>query len=340
MSPLKVIKITGIALLALVVLMFAAQLINSSLGTVTRQLGLNTSGITAPSFGKGAGIAYDGDYAVSESAMDTPSLSYRNVTDIYPPTPQSPAGDDAEEFEITQYNATVETRNLKTTCGTVSALKALDYVIFENANEYDRGCSFTFKVAHANVEEILGVIKGLDPKELSENTYTIKRQIDDFTNEVEVLEKKRASIDETLQSALSAYNEITRLATNTQNADALAKIIDSKIQIIERLTKERININEQLDRLSRAKADQLDRLDYTYFYVNVYENKFVDGEQIVDSWKAAIQSFVRDLNKVLQDLTINLLLLFFFILQWALYALIALILAKYGWKIGKYIWNK
>jgi hypothetical protein len=155
---------------------------------------------------------------------------------------------------------------------------------------------------------------------------------------VEVLQKKRASIDATLASALNAYDEVTRLATNSQNADALAKIIDSRIGIIERLTQERININEQLDRLARAKADQLDRLDYTYFSVSVQENKYIDGESLKDSWKQTLRDFVTQVNKVIQDVTVNLILLLFFIVQWALYAAIVLVVVKYGWKFGKHIW--
>ena len=114
--------------------------------------------------------------------------------------------------------------------------------------------------------------------------------------------------------------------------------IGSKIGIIERLTQERININERLDRLARAKADQLDGLDYTRFNINVYENKFVDGEQLKDSWKQALRDFVANLNQVLQDVTVNLVLLVLLLAQWLLYALIVLFVAKYGWKIGKNIW--
>jgi hypothetical protein len=201
-------------------------------------------------------------------------------------------------------------------------------------------CNYTFKVKHESVEEVLAWLKELNPREFSENTYTIKGQIDDFTNEAEVLNTKRASIDATLKSALNAYDEITRLATNTENADALAKIIDSKVQIIERLTQEKINIDTQLDRLSRAKAQQLDKLDYTYFYVNVYENKYLDLKQIGDSWKQAFREFVKDINGMAMELTLGLVLFLIFVMQWLVYGFIALVLAKYGWRFVKDFWNK
>jgi hypothetical protein len=347
-DPVKVLKVAGVALIGLLLLVFAFQLLSSTLRPFMAGVGDSMGVSIAPTMGgMGGGYAYDSDashdyaYTKSESAI-SPELSARNVAGSmpapYPYPPTQSTGDDAEEYEVTQYSARIETRRLEESCGEVSALKAREDVIFENSNTYERGCEFTFKVAHESVAEVLALIEAMDPKDLSENTYTIKSQIEDFTSEEEVLLKKRASIDETLEKALDAYDDITRLATNTQNADALAKIIDSKVGIIERLTQERININAELDRLARAKAQQLDRLDYTYFYVSVYENKFVDGQGMKDSWKEAVREFVRQLNEIAQGLTINLLLLLFCIVQWALYALIALIVAKYGWQVAKYIW--
>lgn len=348
-TPVLVVKIIGIGVVGVLLVAFAFQLIGSSFGALSGQV-RGTMGMVAPGYGGGVGYDsvadssdyYDGGYGTKAGyavAPSMPELSARNAASMpYPMPPQGTTGNTAEQFEVAQYNATIETRRLDETCASVQNLKERSDVIFENANTYDRGCNFTFKVEKKSVEDVLDSIKKLNPKDLAENIYTIKNQVDDFTSEVEVLTKKRASIDQTLSSALNAYDEITRLATNTQNADALAKIIDSKIGIIERLTQERININEQLDRLARAKADQLDGLDYTRFNINVYENKFVDGQQLKDSWKQALRDFVANVNKVLQDLTVNLVLLLLLIAQWVLYAAIILVVAKYGWKFGKNIW--
>jgi hypothetical protein len=338
----------GLGVAALIVLYIGLSIASTAL----RGVSLNIPGVpgttpmgVSPSMGYGMGggkMGYDygesADY-VSQDAM-MPELSYRNAAStIYPPQPSSPTGDSAEEFEVTQYSASIETRGLEQTCAAFDELKKRTDVIFENANTSEHSCNYTFKVKHESVEGVLAWLKKLDPRELSENTYTIKSQIDDFTNETEILQAKRASIDATLKSALNAYDEITRLATNTQNADALAKIIDSKIQIIERLTQEKINIDTQLDRLSRAKAEQLDKLDYTYFYVNVYENKYIDGRQIGDSWKQAVREFVQNLNTMLQELTIGLVLFLIWIVQWLIYGVIMLVIAKYAWRFVKGFWN-
>ena len=265
-----------------------------------------------------------------------PEFSERNVAI----SPQTTSSDTAEDYEVTEYNSTIKTRNLKQTCSTLAGLKARTYVIFESANEYDTGCNYNFKVKNENKAEILAIVKSLNPRTLIENIHTIKRQNDDYTSEEEILKNKKEVIENTLNDAVQSYDEISRLATQQRDVESLAKIIDSKIRIIEKLSRERIRVNEQLDRLSRNKADQLDRIQYVYFHLNVYENKFVDLKSIKDSWVAAVKKFVTNMNNVLQAISVNLIFVLFMISQYVLYLLIIILAAKYLWKYVKYIWLK
>lgn len=330
-----ILKIAGLAIVGIIVVVFVFSMIGASLKSLTGDK-------------QASSVAFKGmpayDSAMTESAGVSMGLSVRNVASapskIMPPSPGNTTGDNAEEFEVTEYNANIETRELDKTCAQVAGLKSKDYVIFESASEYDHGCNYVFKVKKANVAEILQVITDMDPKDLTENTFTIKALVEDFTSEIQILQKKLSSVDETLKKAVSAYDEVATLATRIQNVETLTKIINSKIDVIERLTQERININSQLEMIARAKAQQLDRLEYTYFRVNVVENKFIDGENLADSWKAAVKEFVTNTNKVIQDITVNLAAFLFVVLQYVIYLFILLIVAKYGWKLIKYIWNK
>jgi hypothetical protein len=285
------------------------------------------------------GVMFEKGYSATDAsyAKMMPTLSVRN---IMPPQPGVTTGNTVENFEVTDYNASVETNDRTAACKTIFDLKPLPYVIFENSNESDTSCNFSFKVEHAHVEEVLGILKALNPKNISENIYTVKRQLDDFTNETSILKAKLVSIDETLRNALKAYDDITVLATKTQDVASLARIIDSKIQIIERLTQERLNVSAQLDRISRAKAEQLDRLDYAYFTVNIYESKYLDGRGIRDSWKAALQSFVLNVNHSLQNATLNLIAFFISLIPYLISLVVFVFAAKYGWKAAKNIWQK
>src|SRR3989339_421643 len=305
LKPTNILKIAGLAIVAVVIVALAVRLVGSSFTSLVSKTGIDQG---APAFNGYGEMAFD------KASGGAVGLSVRNVaTPAVPPiNGDTTVGDNAEEFEVTEYSANIETRQLENTCNEIVALKSRDDVIFENANKYEKSCNYSFKVKRKSVGEILTIIKALDPKELNENTYTIKQQIDDYTSEVEILEKKMSSIEETLSSAIKAYDDITLLATKTKDVESLA----------------------------RSKTEQLDRLDYTYFNVYIVENKFIDGQNLKDSWIAAVKSFVGDINKVIQDITINLAGLLFLVLQYIIYFFIVLIIVKYGWKLTKRIWKK
>lgn len=336
-------KVGGIVLVAIILLAIVYRFVEPVVDQLARKVQPN---VAYQSYG----MDYDDNEEYYEKTISSVSydmgmgefdgIASAPAMEPAPPEDNVISGDNAEDFEVTEYNASIETRHLEETCATVSELKALDYVIFENANEHDNGCNYTFKVKHENADEILAKIEELNPKNLSEYTHTIKKNIDNLTNEVEILKNKQNSINATLEEAIAAYDEIAKLATRTQDVESLTKIIDSKLEMIGRLTQERINLDERLDRLARSKTDQLDRLEYTYFYVNIFENKYIDGEELADSWKRAVQNFIGDANALAQDITINLVLLLLLAFQYGLYLLILLVLVKYGWRFGKYIWKK
>ncbi|MFH1412864.1 MAG: hypothetical protein ABIG10_02440 [bacterium] len=341
-KPIAILKVAGLAIVAIFVIVFLFNIVGRSFDSLTLKTNIDNKGMGGfNDFEMAMESMESSDIDEKMGGWGDTSLSIRNTAyGIIPPQGHA-TGDDAEDFEITEYNGLINTAHLDETCAIVSDLKVKDYVIFENANKQDgHSCDYRFKVKNDNADEILDIIEDLDPKELSKNSYTIKQTIDDFTNEVEVLEKKKQSIEETLENAIDAYDKIMNLATQTKDVESLAKIIDSKIKIIERLTQEKITINEQLDRLTIAKSNQLDRLDYTYFNINIYKDKYIDVDNLKDSWKMAIKNFVHDINASIQGITINLLAVIFVILQYVIYLFIMLIVVKYSWKMAKYIWQK
>src|SRR3989339_1570461 len=251
LKPAIIFKVAGLvlaALLGIILLTLVFRVIGSSFGSVTRQ-GLEES---AGGFNM---LAYDSDGSKASFGAAAPELSARNIAPM-PPYEETVTGDRSEDYEVTQYSGTIETRDLDGTCGALAALKTKDYVIFESANEYDRGCNYSFKVERERAEEILAVVNELDPKYLTESVRTIKRQIDDFTSETDILTKKKESIEKTLNDAITAYDEISRIAAQARDAESLSRIIDSKIKIIERLSQDRIKVNEQLDRLPPPPTDR------------------------------------------------------------------------------------
>ncbi len=329
LTPRKIVKSMALVFLGIILLSFAFGFINSTLRSTSRK-SYNPAPMYGGSFTESDGMMMEKSMGISNAI----NLSSRNII----PNNNYTSSMDAEDFEITEYRATVETRNLEKSCDAITSLKPTDYVIFESANRGESNCSFRFKVKKDKAGEVLAIVKSLDPREINENVETIKKQIDDFTSQEEVLKRKLQSIEDTLSSAIVAYDEISKLATQTKDASSLANIIESKIRIIERLSQEKINIITQLESISRLKSEKLDKLEYTYFNINIYENKYVDLDQLRDSWKNSIKYFVMDMNKVLQDLSIGLVTLAMYTFQYLLYLLIMVLTGKYVWKLFKKIW--
>ncbi len=337
-TPVNLLKAAALLLVGVILLSVVVRLVGPTLQNVRSQVLMEPGIATAPSmgsFGMNGGKG-EADYAYGEDA----SLSVRNIASMPVPYPTWSSGTDAEAYEVTDYAVTIETSDRDDTCTEVAELKKLDYVVFESAHEYDQGCSYRFKVAHAKVDAILSLVDDLDPKFVSQNTRTIKEEVDDYTSQTEILEQRLKAIDDTLTSATKAYDDITILATRALDADALARIIDSRINTIQRLTMERVQAAAELERVARAKAQSLDRVLYSYFTVDVTEVRYVDGTALSDSWKYALQSFVYELNRVVQDVTIGLITLIASILKYALYLLVLLVAALGAWRMARTLWLK
>lgn len=325
-------KLIGFALIAIILFMVAISFLGFAFRTAF--FGFGSSGYSTSQIPM---MSYEYEGALDQTSLK--GISDRAFLSPIPPGSGGSVGTDAEEFEITEYYTVIKTRNLDKACSVIEELKPLEYVIFETANRSDKNCSYFFKVKNENADEVLATVKGLKPEIFRENTSTIKSVIGDYTSEVEIQEKKLASIEETLTNAQQAYDKITVLATQTKDVESLTKIIDSKIRLIERLTQERINIKERIDRLNKNKAEQLDRLNFTFFRVNIHEFLVFDLKELKDSWISEFKSFVREFNDILQDVSINLAGFLLRLIQAALYFLIALFILKYGWRFTKRIWK-
>lgn len=349
----KKLVILGVAFLIIAVLLTVVKVaLTNTMGISQGRFGSFDNSLSYGGYGGGSAPSYEGMVAesapiygakrttmnVSDSSFFSPEMPI-SFPPPYPEPGTTPGGD-AEEFEVTSYYASIRAHGESSgVCAAIFALKSRKDVVFENSTESETGCNYTFKVKNENAKEVVAIIKGLNPKTLNENTYTIKRTITGLISDIDILTKKLASVEATLEQALDAYDEISRIAASDKDAESLAKIIDSKINLIERLTAERINVQIQITAIHRAYSDQLDHLNYTVFNVSVYEQKVVDLEQIGDSWIAELRSFSIGLNRILQQMTIGILTFLIQLMYYALLFIIILYVVKYGWRMTKEFWK-
>jgi len=319
----SIAKILGLTFLGVVVLAIVISLVSFSFKTI---FSLNQG----PQYAKSMGYGGRADMAM-ESSMARGG--------IVPPNGGFSGGVDAEDYEVKNYSGTVRTADLDTTCSVFENLKARKDVIFERANRGKNNCDFGFKVFKGEEDEIVELIQGMDPEHFNANIQSIKRSIEGYESELDILKKKLASIEDTLESAQSAYDQLTELATEKEDVETLAKIIDSKLNLIEKLSRERLSVKERIDRFNVNKQRQLDQLDFVFFNVNVYEDLILDLEQIKESWHQEIKTLVRNVNNSLQDLSVGLISYLLRFLQVLIYLALSMFLLKGAWLGAKVIWK-
>ena len=326
----SIAKVVGALFLGIVALSIAIALISFSFETVFN-IGQSNNRYDSYPQSLGGGYAEEASF---DMAMSSKSSSYY-------PTPASgfSTGTDAEDFEVKHYSGTIETAKLDKTCATIADLKAKDYVIFENSNKNDDNCYYRFKVLKENTEEIVAVIESLDPEIFNVSVSSIKSRVEGIDDELKILKKKLESIEDTLEDAEDAYDEISKLATRKQDAETLAKVIDSKLSLIERLSNQKLQVKEQIDRYNERMGDQLDKLDYTFFDINVYKDLIFDWEDIKDTWKWETKELVRNVNEVFQAVTLNLVTYLVRFAQVVLYLFISVFLLKLVWVGIRRIWK-
>lgn len=256
------------------------------------------------------------------------------------PMPQYTSGNDAENFEVKEYQANIRVGESDSACNSIAALKDRADIIFESSNESDYGCDFRFKTTKDAAPGVLSLLQSYNPEYLNANTATIKGTLDNIADAEDILKKKLDAIDTTLAQAEKAYDELAQTAGENNDSKTLATVIQNKLALIERMTNERIAINQQLDMLHTQNVDQRDRLDYVFFTISVYEDKIFDVKRIGDEWRAAAMKFVTEINALLVGFSLGLLYNALLALQLVVYLFLILVLVKYSWRLAKHFWNQ
>ncbi len=253
---------------------------------------------------------------------------------------QASVTEDAELYEVTSYQATIESRTMEEDCLTVQNLKADDAIIFLSSNVGKTSCSFNFKAKKSASQKALDAINGLDPKQLTENVHTIEDTLINYDRRKVILENKLKTIDSILTEAVASYQEVSRLAVQTGSVTNLRQAINDKVDIVERLTQKKLAIEQELSSISNSSSSDLEETNYAQFSVYIVKDAYIDKDSLVSSWKSEIKRLVREINNSIQAITIGFLSILFVIVKYILYLLVTVVLLKYLKKIIVMIWNK
>lgn len=358
-SATSILKVSGIALATLVALSVGLTIFGVLLSFGQRTI----SSITPQGYGStGAMARLDAPSMMQKVAnyapmgggmrdMDMAEESYAGADMVMsapgmmmaPPMPSINGSRNAELYQREGYSASYETRKFKETCTAIEELKPLSYVLFDSANSAERYCAYSFRVEKDKTEEVVAKLKALNPKDWNVSIDSVAQGIENTGDRVDILKRRLASIDETLNEAEAAFARLSALATQNARVTDLTNIITQKLSMVERLTNEKLSLEEQIRQYSGGKDDQIEETTYSHFSVSVSKWSAIDWQSLKDSWKYKIQSTLRDISDTLASilLTIPALVLTFiwYGLVFGLSILGLTVFLKFMMKFVMKIWN-
>ncbi|MFH0833947.1 MAG: hypothetical protein V2A63_00980 [Patescibacteria group bacterium] len=325
----SIAKILGVFVLGIVALAIIVGIVSFAFRTIVSPFTSNYS---------------SGYGAMPEMAMDAgySKMAVSSSRNILPPIP-GPSGEvvdtTAEDYEVKNYSANYQPSDKTKICATILNLKSDPEIVFSNSSESDSSCNFTFEVPNERADEILKILKDLDPEDLNQNIYTIQKSVEGTSDQLKVLQNKLEQTESTLTDAQKAYEDLMRLATNSHDVENLTQLITLKINSIEQLAQTKISITQEIEQVQRSREDLLRQIKNTTFNISVYEQKFVDWKQISESWKNALRDFVNNLTDLTQFVSVRLVSFVFYSAAALLYLAVAFGFLKVLWLLGKKVWK-
>ncbi|MFM2414317.1 MAG: hypothetical protein RI911_10 [Candidatus Parcubacteria bacterium] len=353
-SASSLLKVSGIALAVLVALSVGLTIFGAllsfgqrTIGMINPTYGVNSMAMRAPAPSMGmmqkvANYAPMGGGAMAEESYGVAADMAMPMPGIMP-MPQVNGSRNAELYQREGYSASYETRKFKETCAAVEDLKPLSYVLFDSANNSERYCNYSFRVEKDKTDEIVGKLKALDPKEWNVSVESVAQNIENTTDRTDILKRRLASIEQTLDEADAAFTQLSRLATQNARVTDLTNIISQKLAMVERLTNEKLSLEDQIRMLSGGKDDQIEETTYSHFSVSVSKWNAIDWQSLKDSWKYRVQETLRNISDTLASIVLTipslLLTLVWYALVIALLVLFGTLCLKYLVKAVRTIWN-
>ena len=131
-----------------------------------------------------------------------------------------------------------------------------------------------------------------------------------------------------MTDATQSYSSLLLLAKEKNNIDALTKLVDLKINTLNRLSSERNTILSQIHAIKKNKEDLFDSLNYVIFTITIDEFLYVDMERLKDSWRYDLKALIGNFNSLGQSLTTTLVSFVIKLFEFFIYFVLSLFILK------------
>ena len=297
------------------------------------------------------GLSGDSD-SFGEAQMDRASINLEyaapmsvkvgsDIESYIQPTPNTGNyTSDLESYETTSYGISGDTKEFDRVCSSLESLKDSPNVHFKSLNITKNRCSAILYSEESEVDRILWELAGYDDVDYTRNTISVTRHKQQIEGQTQILQEQLKNVNRSLVSTEQQYNELAELAKENNNADALSTAIKQELSQMKSLTNEKINLTSQLDRIYQQAADLQARLDVVEFSVNISRQNVIDSDKYEDVWSNTWNQLKDSFNNTLVNLTFILASFLLYVIQFVVYALILIYIAKYLWRLTRWIWNR
>ena len=274
----------------------------------------------APSAGK---MVYDGD----------------STSSYYPnPTPDGYTSG-LEQFETTSYKVSARSRELDALCDVLTTLKGDNAIHFKSLNSSVNNCNARFFVEENRVAGVLAQFAAFDSVELNRNTESVTRHKEQIESQSSIVRQQLASVERTLTEAEIAYDEIVTFAREQRDAATLSEAIREKLQQVDYLTQRKISLTSQLENYAQQAADLNERLDVVEFYATFNRSNPIQIGKTERMWESAWEDLSEQFTKTAIGMTAFFGIFLLYVVQYGLYLLVLIVVARFGWKFVLKMWR-
>lgn len=327
-----VFGVVALVLLLVVVSVILASLNNARSMPIGKNLDFYSRGEVGVS--SAPAMMMDGDDMAMEEIA-------RMTSSYYPEPIPAPGGyvDGLEDYETTDYSVSARTRQFDEFCASLRTLKTEDRFAFTYLSEETNHCSATFYTDEQYVEEVLSRFGQLSGVEISRNTFSVTQRRERLENRTDILRQQLESVDRTLSVGETQFDEIIAIARASNDASELSSAISEKLRMIDSLTQRKIDLISQLDNILQKSAELNERLDKVQFNVSVQRSTPIYPGQDQRKWQLAWKQLGDEFTNTLIGLSSGLGIFLLKVMQYGVYLLILLLLAKLVWQFGRKVWK-
>jgi len=257
---------------------------------------------------------------------------------IYPTTPTSGYVPNLEDFETTNYNLSGRLRDLSTACDTLTTLKADNRFHFKSLSTNLNSCYATFYTEEAFVREAINSLQ-FSGVTVSRNTQSVTRHRENIASQASIIRQQLASVESTLAEAELAYDDIAVFAREERDVSEYSQAIDAKLRQIDQLTNRKISLTSQLDSIAQQAADLEERIGVVEISVNYSRSYTLNPDKTSRAWEQAWETLSDTWINFGIGLTAYFGIFLLYTLQYGLYLLVLILLARFGWKAVRMIWK-